>query len=117
MMRVALASITVAMAFLAGCDETMSTVPSYSAPAAAPQIAGSPAQVNDAIASRLQSASLNGNVNIWSYFPDVVRDIEVLDAADRTCGGPGRAKPQTNPIFTVGSLNGRTLHTMTFICG
>jgi len=115
-MRIALTSATLALAFLAGCDETMSTLPTYSAPATG-AAAGSAVAVNDAIASQLQSATLNGNVNIWSYFPDQVTDITVLTAADRTCGGPGRAKPQTNPIFTVGNQGGRVLHTMTFICG
>ncbi|MEX0969750.1 MAG: hypothetical protein WD046_04795 [Paracoccaceae bacterium] len=112
-MRSVFAISVFAMAALAGCDETMTAMPSYTAPATA----GTSVQVNDAIAGRLESATRNGNVNIWSYFPDTVTDIAVLDGADRTCGGPGRAKPQTNPIFTVGSQGGRTLHTMTFICG
>lgn len=113
-MRIALASATLALALLAGCDETMTAIPTYTAPGVA---AGSAVEVNDAIASQLESATRNGNVNIWAYFPDTVTDITVLGAADRTCGGPGKAKPQTNPIFTASSQAGRTLHTMTFICG
>ncbi|MGR3723219.1 hypothetical protein LGT41_0015275 [Abyssibius alkaniclasticus] len=103
-----------ALTVLAGCEAALTESPSYSAPAAS---SGTSVEVNDAIAGQLESATRNGNVNIWSYFPDTVTDIAVLDGADRVCGGPGRAKAQTNPIFTVSSQAGRTLHTMTFVCG
>ena len=114
-MRSALVISALALAALAGCDETMTAMPSYSAPAAT--TAGTTVAVNDSISGQLESATRNGNVNIWTYSPGTVSDIAVLDGADRTCGGPGRAKPQTNPIFTVSNQAGRTLHTMTFICG
>ncbi len=64
------------------------------------------------LTGKLESAVMNGNTVVYSYFTDVISDGKVLEGADAYCGGPGQAVIQ----LTRGEKNGRGFNSMAFTC-